>query len=1009
MTLFNLCARVRANNSSSSSVDSELHRTLWAPHLCDGAFIVLTAQHGERLLCKITTQRDGTAAALIDGSRSNDDDDACDDDDVPVSSPWLRSLVGNCGVGVRVLNAAECAALACEALVVHCAPERVEEARACVRRQGSNFVVRCGDALGDGLLRVQHCAPVREGIVTAATRLTFVHLPPHDERVLEVAVAAATAPATPLRFALPSAIAHLSPAPASSRASAIRVRVSAAVEHGLRARTDALLDARSMAALGVLDGDWVDVSGRVAVRVFVGDVELRGLAVSPELCCSLFGDRFETTALSAEVTRRVHLDAAAAAATTTTARSVTVALLPAAEVPSDADLTDAIRGHFECTPRRTLQLHDVFAVDAMLPLLAGVGEPAQPSRVQGRRVPRAAAAFFEAVPFAERRERAFFVVTSVEPAGNGPLAVDPDRTRVVQLPVAQRVRHTLPVRRERFDAPLSLHAHIETTRALVRELVERRESSLAMGVLFHGGAHVAHAAKIVAEHAAQALSCRVSVLEFSARDVAQAPPSVRADATESPILRQIGAFVDRAAAFAPCIVLLEAVERLVDAASGSVSASGVGALLRQCGARGVLLVASTEDCEAVVGGVRSAFAFERRVDAPDERQRAHSLARLLERRGWSGDVDAQLVAAQTAGAGEHDLRALLDDVARTLASADSVAVRLLGGDVALPTPGDVEAALERWRGRQSRAIGAPRVPKVRWDDVGGLEHAKRELLDVIRLPLERPELFASGVRQRSGVLMYGPPGTGKTFLAKAVATECGLAFLSVKGPELLNMYVGESERNVRAVFDKAREASPCVIFFDELDALAPNRGGGGGVMDRVVAQLLAELDGMQTNQKLFVIGATNRPDLLDAALLRPGRFDRMVYLGVPASREEQLHVLAAITRKFSLADDCDFTSLLQTAPLRLTGADFYALCADAFLAAVAEMVEPRRDDDDDDEDDDDEADDDDEEDAEIVPIGGDVRVIVSQRHFVAALASLQPSVSEAELRSFERLQAQFRH
>jgi peroxin-6 len=167
--------------------------------------------------------------------------------------------------------------------------------------------------------------------------------------------------------------------------------------------------------------------------------------------------------------------------------------------------------------------------------------------------------------------------------------------------------------------------------------------------------------------------------------------------------------------------------------------------------------------------------------------------------------------------------------------------------------------------------------------------------------LQQSEYFGEGMRTRSGVLLYGPPGTGKTLLAKAVATECSLNFLSVKGPELINMYVGESEKNVRDLFQKARAAKPCVIFFDELDSLAPNRGRGadsGGVMDRIVSQLLAELDGLQKSAELFVIGATNRPDLIDPALLRPGRFDRLVYLGISEDHESQLKVVKALTRKY---------------------------------------------------------------------------------------------------------------
>jgi peroxin-6 len=165
------------------------------------------------------------------------------------------------------------------------------------------------------------------------------------------------------------------------------------------------------------------------------------------------------------------------------------------------------------------------------------------------------------------------------------------------------------------------------------------------------------------------------------------------------------------------------------------------------------------------------------------------------------------------------------------------------------------------------------------------------------------ELFAGGLRRRSGVLLYGPPGSGKTLLAKAVATQCAANFLSVKGPELINMYVGESERQVREAFARARRAKPCVMFFDELDALAPARGAAGdsgGVMDRVVAQLLAEIDGVQGggNEDLFIIGATNRPDLLDAALLRPGRLDLLLYVGIaeePSSKQKVcVHVVGGV-------------------------------------------------------------------------------------------------------------------
>ena len=236
---------------------------------------------------------------------------------------------------------------------------------------------------------------------------------------------------------------------------------------------------------------------------------------------------------------------------------------------------------------------------------------------------------------------------------------------------------------------------------------------------------------------------------------------------------------------------------------------------------------------------------------------------------------------------------------------------------------DLRAAVARHESRVSSAIGAPRVPATRWSDVGGLDDVKAAIRDVVELPLRRADLFGSDPSSsdpsssgRSGVLLYGPPGTGKTLLAKAVATECALRFLGVKGPELVDMYVGESERRVREVFERARDAAPCVVFFDELDALAPRaarrpgRGGhgprrlaapGGGGRRRVGRRRRRRRG--RRGGRLFVMGATNRPDLVDPALLRPGRFDTLLYVGVDASVEGRLRVLTALTKKFRIEEE----------------------------------------------------------------------------------------------------------
>ena len=358
------------------------------------------------------------------------------------------------------------------------------------------------------------------------------------------------------------------------------------------------------------------------------------------------------------------------------------------------------------------------------------------------------------------------------------------------------------------------------------------------------------------------------------------------------------------------------------------------------------------------------------------------------------------------------------------------------------------------KGDASDSIGAGVAP-VRWADIGGLSDVRQEILNIIQLPLLRPELFPPGVPRRRAALLYGAPGTGKTLIAKAVATECGMNFVSVKGPELLDMYVGESERNVRLVFQNARKNAPCVLFFDELDSLAPARGrggDGGGVMDRVVAQLLVEMDSLSSsgshgssgtidssrkagespsleetraNLGVFVLGATNRPDLLDPALLRPGRFDRKIYLSVCKDAATRENILRAQTRKLNLHRDLDLSEVAAILPDNLTGADLSAAVSEAFTRAQSAKIDSLRrailaeikqvggvGANEDEGDDWDEGDDSDPIVAEVAARinrlpNAQLRVVVTREDLLGAVHALTPSVSREELRHYEKLAQQY--
>jgi transitional endoplasmic reticulum ATPase len=264
------------------------------------------------------------------------------------------------------------------------------------------------------------------------------------------------------------------------------------------------------------------------------------------------------------------------------------------------------------------------------------------------------------------------------------------------------------------------------------------------------------------------------------------------------------------------------------------------------------------------------------------------------------------------------------------------------------------------------------LPKISWDDVGGLSDAKEDVKESVEWPLTSPEKFSRlGVDPPSGVLLYGPPGTGKTLIAKAVANETNANFISVRGPQLLSKWVGESEKAIRQTFRKARQVSPTVIFFDELDALAPGRGQdtGNNVSERVVNQLLTELDGLEEMEQVMVIAATNRPDIIDPALIRSGRFDRLVMVGQPDA-EGREEILKIHTADIPLAPDVSLRELAERAEGHV-GADLANVAREAAMIALREDPETEQ---------------------------------VGMRHFRQALDSVRPTITEDLLEYYENVE-----
>jgi len=364
----------------------------------------------------------------------------------------------------------------------------------------------------------------------------------------------------------------------------------------------------------------------------------------------------------------------------------------------------------------------------------------------------------------------------------------------------------------------------------------------------------------------------------------------------------------------------------------------------------VVVIGATNRPDSLDPALRRPGRFDREIEigVPDSEERKEVME--IHTRGMPLDenVDLDEIADTTHGFVGADLESLCKEAAMRVVRRILPEIK---GDEEIPketlkkiivTKDDFKEALKEIQPSALREV-LVQIPDIGWDDIGGLENAKQELQEAVEWPLKYPENFEKfGVKPPKGTLLFGSPGTGKTLLAKAVANESEANFIAVKGPELLSKWVGESEKGVREIFRKARQTAPTVVFFDEIDSIASTRGnssGDSGVTQRVVNQLLTEIDGMEELQDVAIIAATNRPDIIDPGLMRPGRFDRHIKVDNP-NEEGRLAIFKVHSATMPLAKDVNLKKLAKETE-NYVGADIEAVCREAAMLTLRDNIESK--------------------------------------------------------------------